>query len=233
MHADHVRPGQQLVEVHQLHAQPACHLGRDVRVAGHHAHAEPLGALRHHAADVAEPDQTERAVQQLETREAALLPAARLHRGGGLGDVARQRDEQRDGVLGGGDVVALGRVHHHDAARGGARHVDVVDADPRAPDHAQLLGGVDHLGGHLGAAADHQAVGVADRLEQLVGSQARPVVDLEAGRPLEDLEALGGELVADEDLGHGSPRSTRGRRLRARHVRTDSCGAPGAPVDGS
>ncbi len=45
-----------------------------------------------------------------------LLPLARLHRGGGLRDVARERDEQRDRVLGGRDVVALGRVHDHDAA---------------------------------------------------------------------------------------------------------------------
>ena len=37
--------------------------------------------------------------------------------GVGLRDVAREREQQRDRVLGGGDVVAAGRVHDDDAAR--------------------------------------------------------------------------------------------------------------------
>jgi hypothetical protein len=35
------------------------------------------------------------------------------------------------------DGVAVRRVHHHDAARGGGFDVDVVDADAGAADHAK------------------------------------------------------------------------------------------------
>ena len=57
------------------------------------------------------------------------LPGA--HAGGRLRDLARERRHQRDRVLGGRDRVALGRVHHDDAARGRRGEVDVVDADAR------------------------------------------------------------------------------------------------------
>ena len=71
------------------------------------------------------------------------LPA--LHRRGRLRDRAGEREQHADRVLGGGDVVAAGRVHHHDAAPGGRVDVDVVDADAGAADDAQPLGGGDHL----------------------------------------------------------------------------------------
>jgi hypothetical protein len=118
--------------------------------------------------------------------------------------VPRQRDQQRHRVLGGGDVVAAGGVHDGDAAGGGGTHVDVVDADARPPDHPQGLGGRDHVGAHLGSAPDHQTVGVGDLLEQRVRVEARLVDGVEPSCALEDLEALGGKGVADEDLGHGA-----------------------------
>ena len=105
--------------------------------------------------------------------------------------------------------VATGRVHHHDAllARGG--HVHVVDADPGATDHLELLGGLQHLRGHLGAAANQQAVRVPDRLQQLRMGEIGRVDDLDPSSPLEDLEALGRERIADQNLGHGCLLVTR------------------------
>ena len=54
------------------------------------------------------------------------------------GNLAGQRQHQRDGVLGGGDRIAERRVHHDDAARGGGGNVDIVDADAGAADHLQV-----------------------------------------------------------------------------------------------
>ena len=54
-----------------------------------------------------------------------------------LRDVARERDEQADRVLGGGDDGRLGRVRDDDAAARGGLDVDVVDTDAGAADHLQ------------------------------------------------------------------------------------------------
>ena len=63
-----------------------------------------------------------------------------LHAGVGGGDVAGQGHQQGDGVLGGADGVAAGRVHDDDALARGGGHVDVVDADAGPDDGAQLAG---------------------------------------------------------------------------------------------
>ena len=55
----------------------------------------------------------------------------------GDADVAREREQQRERVLGGRDDVRLGGVADDDARRGRRGDVDVVDADARAADHAQ------------------------------------------------------------------------------------------------
>ena len=60
-----------------------------------------------------------------------------LHAGIGARDVAREREQQRQRVFGGGERVAVGRVHHRDAARGRGLDVDGVDAGAGAADHAQ------------------------------------------------------------------------------------------------
>ena len=66
-----------------------------------------------------------------------------------LRDVAREREHQRHGVLGGGDDVRLRRVGDDDAALGRRLDVDVVDADAGAADHLQVVGAVDQVGGQL------------------------------------------------------------------------------------
>jgi hypothetical protein len=58
-------------------------------------------------------------------------------------DVPGLGEQQRHGVLGGRDRVGVGRIDHQHAALGGRHQVDVVDADPRPPDHAQTRGGFD------------------------------------------------------------------------------------------
>ena len=63
-----------------------------------------------------------------------------LQAGVGGGDVAGQGHDQGDGLLGGADGVAAGRVHDDDALARRGRDVDVVHADAGAHDGPQLAG---------------------------------------------------------------------------------------------
>ena len=95
---------------------------------------------------------------ELDAAPARALPAPLLERRVRLRDVARERDEQADGVLGGRDDVRLGRVRDDDPAPRRRVDVDVVDADARAADHLQLVGALDQVGGQLRRRADHDRV---------------------------------------------------------------------------
>ncbi len=67
-------------------------------------------------------------------------------------------------MLGRGDRVAAGRVHHDDPAPGRGRDVDVVDAHARAHDRLEPRLALEHLGRQLRARADHDPVGLRQRL---------------------------------------------------------------------
>ena len=85
-------------------------------------------------------------------------------------DVARERDEQADRVLGRRDDVRLGRVRDDDPPPGRGVDVDVVDAHARAADHLQARPVGDHVRRHLGRGPDDQRVVVAeDLVERRVG----------------------------------------------------------------
>jgi hypothetical protein len=200
---DRVGPHQQLVEGQQLDVVLLGDLHRDVRIECDHPHAQAPSPVRHDAPDVAEPDHAESPVVELDSLELLLLPLARLHGRSGLGNVSCQSDEERDGVLGRGDRVAAGRVDDDDAPPAGGGHVHVVDADPSATDHLELLGRLQHLRRHLGAAANQQALRVPNRLEEIRVAEIGRVDDLDPSGPLENLEALGCQRIADQNLGHG------------------------------
>ena len=61
-------------------------------------------------------------------------------------------------MLGDGDRIAAGSVHHHDAALGGGIEIDVVDAHARASDHAQFGSLVHHGRVDEGRRAHHDGV---------------------------------------------------------------------------
>ena len=64
------------------------------------------------------------------------FPAPLLQGRVGLRDVPGECDQEPDRVLGRGGDRRLRRVRDDDAAAGGGLDVDVVHADPGAPDHA-------------------------------------------------------------------------------------------------
>ena len=167
---------------HAVDAELAEALGGDELVEGDHVHLEALGAFGDELADPAEADHAERLPVQLGALEAGPLPAAVDQRGLGLGDVAEEREGEREGVLGGGDRVRLRRVGDDDPAAGRRRDVDVVDPGAGAADHLEALGALDQLGGQLGRRADQDRVVGADRLAQLLVGHLEAEVDVEVAR---------------------------------------------------
>jgi hypothetical protein len=185
-----------------LDAHLAGAIGRDERVVGDEAHLERLGPVGHELADPAEADDAERLVGQLDALPGAALPTPIDERGVRLGDVPGLCQEQGHRVLGRRDDVGLRRVHDHHATRRRRLDVDVVEADARAADDDQLVGGSEHLGRHLGGRPDDECAGARDRGEQLVRGQADPNVDVVAGGP-EAVETTVGDCFGDEDARHG------------------------------
>ena len=178
-----------------------------------------LGALGDELPDAAEAEDAERLLVHLDPAELAALPLAALQRRVRLRDVAHLGEQHRDRVLGRRDDVRLGRVGDDDAALGGGRHVDVVDADPGAADHLQAVGALDHVRGQLGGRADHDRVVVADRRRQLLLAPCRCSTSTSKCSP-QQLDAGIGDLLLDEDpvavLVRPSVRSADGLRRAAR-----------------
>ncbi len=202
---DEVGALEQFRKIDLLDSKIARALGRQERIVGDHLHAQAVAAVGHDRADIAAADDAERLGGDLDPHEAVLLPFAGLRRSVGLRDLTRQREHQRDGVLGGGDRIAERRVHHDHALGGRRRNVDVVDADAGAADHPQLLGFLQKLRRHLGGGADGKAVEVADHLGELVLVGAE--LGLENGVDaaiLEDLHGGVGKRIGNQNPGgHG------------------------------
>ena len=133
-------------------------------VEGHDLHLERLRPVGDELADPPEADHAERLAVELVAGEPRAGPFASDQRGVRLGDVPAQRQRQRQGVLGGGDRVRLGRVDDHDPALGGRVDVDVVHAGSRPADHLQPRAALDQVRGQLGGRPDHDPVELADPL---------------------------------------------------------------------
>ena len=250
---DDVGLAEQLVHRRQCHAEGGGAVRREVGVEGDDPHLEPLGKGRDDGADGAAADDSERLVAQLHTHEATALPAALAGGAVGLRDAPRQRAHHRDGVLGGGHGIAVGRVHDHDAALGRGVYVDIVDAGARAAHDLEPARLRQQIRGHLGRGANHEALVVSDDLGQCLGREARLHADLDAALG-ERLHGDLAHLICDQDSRHclripagrisplpaGAPRPRPNRAtvsaLRDRRVapcRRSRCEAPAGRPGGS
>ena len=182
-------------------AELAVAVGGDVGVVGQDVHAEALRARRDELADAPEAEDPERLVHHLDAGELRALPLARCQARVRLRNVARQREQQRHRVLGGGDDVRLRRVGDDDPALGRRGNVDVVHADAGPADHLELLRPLDQLGGDLRRRADDQRVVLGDALGDVAVA-----ADVDVEVALEQFDAAGPDVLRDEDL-HAS-RST-------------------------
>src|SRR5690606_2683773 len=88
---------------------------------------------------------------------------------------------QGDGVLGGSNGVALGRVDDNDPALGGCLEVDIVNANARTADDGELCPGFDDGPCHLGLAAYYERAVLGDDGDEGVFMEARPDVDFAGG----------------------------------------------------
>src|SRR5262249_20387392 len=150
----------ELVEVGRaLDAELGRPLRRQKWVEADYLHVQPGRPPRHLAADAPQADDTERFAGQLDDDKLAALPLALVHAGVGGGDMACQGHEHGDGVLGGADRVAAGRIHDDDAAARGGGDVDVVHADTGTDNGTQPAGVFQQVGGDARAAADDDAIG--------------------------------------------------------------------------
>ncbi len=135
---------------------------------------------------------------QLDPLETATLPLSAAQRRVGPGDVADQRQEQRERMLRRRDHVAARRVEDHDAATRGEVEVDVVHAHTGPPQHLQLLAGFDDLGRHLGATADDESIVRLDDRAQLLRADPAPRIHNQPGGPPQDLDPLRGDVIRQQ-----------------------------------
>ena len=128
-------------------------------------------------ADSSEPAEAERLAAQLRAGQLLLVPDAALHRGVGGGHRARQRQHQRQRVLGDADAVAAGRVHDENAPRAGRGEIDVVDSGSGAGNHPKFGRGGEQPLVDLGRAADDERVGLGEIRRQHVRRTSGARVD--------------------------------------------------------
>ena len=133
-------------------------------------------------------------------------------------DLAGDREHHRDGVLGSGDRVAEGRVHHHDPFGAGSRDIDIIDPDPGPSDDLQIVGTRDQVCRRLGGRADRQAVILTNDIGQFLRLLAQTGLEVHLDIVvLEDTHGIFAQLVGDQYFRHVScpfyPRSPcRARR---------------------
>ncbi len=194
-------------------------LWRDIRVVCENPQPERGSTAGDLPADAAEAQHAEGLAGELDPGEPLPLPAPRSERSMRLGNVARDRQEERDRVLRGRDDGRLGRVRDDDAPPRGGVDVDVVEPHARAPDHFESPRLRDHVRVESRPRADDDGVELSDDRAEL------------ALRVLDDVEPLAeegepglGDRLADENplatFRHGEPRGTpRPRSQPPRHAR--------------
>ena len=127
------------------------------------------------------------------------LPGAPGERAVRLRHLARQREQQRERVLGGRDHVRLRRVGDDHAALGGGVDVHVVHPHPGAADGLQALRPGEQVRVELGGGADQDAVELADPAFELVLVPVEAELDVEPG-VAQQLHAGVADLLPYEDL---------------------------------
>ena len=195
---DEIGAAEEFLEADALDAEVDCALVGKERVIADDLHSEAVRAVGDDGADVAAADDAERLGRDFDAHEARLLPLASLRRAVGLGDLPGERHHQRDGVLRRRDGIAEGRVHHDDAAAGGDRNIDIVDADACAADHLEARRLGENLLADLGGGPDREAVIPADDFRKLFLVETDFRVGLNAAI-LEDLGGGGRKFVCDKN----------------------------------
>ncbi len=190
---------QQLLESDEPHAVLRSAGRLNVGVVRDQVRAERGEPLSDELPDLAEADDADGLVEDLDAGELRPLPLTRLQRGVRDRSAAGDREQQRDRLLGGADDVRLRRVDHHDAGVGRGLHVDVVETDAGARDDLQVRCRGDGLGVDLRGAADDDGVGRGERGQQRCAVGAVDLTDLEVAA--QQVDARWGEFFGDQNNG--------------------------------
>ena len=183
-------------------------LGRDEGVEGDDAHPEAERPARDLAPDPPETEHAERLAGELDPGEALPIPGSRGQRGVCLRHVPREREQERDGMLGRGVDRRLRSVRDEDSAPCRRVDVDVVDPHAGTADHLEPTGSLDERRVDRGLRADDDRLEVSDDLGEVgVGV----LDDVEAAS--QKLETGLCDRLADEDA-RPSCSDTRGVVVR-------------------
>ncbi len=169
-------------------------LACDERVERDHPHSEPERPAGDLLADPAEAEHAERLALELDPAPGRALPATLLQGRVRLRDVARERDQEPDRVLGGRRDCRFRGVRDHDSAPRRGLDVDVVHPDAGAADHLQPLGALEQVCGQFRRGADHDRVVAADLLGQI-----RVGVDVHVEPLAKELDPGIRDRLSDED----------------------------------
>ncbi len=173
-------------------------------VVGDDPHFQRQRPDRHGVADASQADDSQGLSRQLGSHEFLSVPAVFDEALMGGGEVSRQAEHQGQRVFRGGIGVSAGGVHHDDALSRRRLGVDVVNADARPRDRPQAMVSLQGVGGDLHAAAADGAVGFEQGLSQVFALQSGADDDFDVSGRLEQIEAVLGEVVENDDCGHSA-----------------------------
>src|SRR5262245_58169556 len=174
MQADEVGGSNQLIERNHLDTHRLCDLGIEIRIVGLNIELHPLGARRHLFAHVTQADDAHGAsgytidpatitVQFRGVPPPFTVAHVLIH----AHELARNRNQQADRLLGNFDGVAAGGVADLYTELLGGREIHPVDADTGAADDLRLLELGDDFFGEGDRAVHDDAVRVAAHFNDL------------------------------------------------------------------
>lgn len=199
MDRDEVGLGEEPIELDGLDTEGFHALVGDEWVVGEHVHLEADGTTSDFGADLAQSHDAEDLVTQFGADVLLAGPLARAHGGVGLWRMPCEGHEEGDGLFGRGDRVTFRCVDDDDAAFGGSRDVDVIDADASAADNLELVGGFEDVAGDLGFATNDECVVVANNRDELIGLETGAHFDVT--NAAEHFDAFVGDGVGYENPG--------------------------------
>lgn len=186
----------------QLDTQLLRPRGGDERVVADDLHLHSHRPRRDGLADPPQADDAQRLAGQLRTHELLAVPAALDKALVGRGDVPHQAVHQGQRLLGGGDRVSAGRVHHHNPLAGGGRSVDIVNADAGTGDGLQAAVARQRIGGDLHAAAADRAVEFGQGRFEPIPFEPGADLDLDAGGRPQQVQAVFGKFIQNDNVCH-------------------------------
>ena len=114
-----------------------------------------------------------------------------------------EREHHRNGVFGGGNRIAEGRIHHDNTARGGAGDIHIINANASAAHHFQARCSFQHFPRHLGGGTHRKPIILANNGAEFrwrqagfhIGFNATLTKNRDRGRA---------EFVGDQNARHGA-----------------------------